>query len=305
MTFVEHNNREKANKFAEYVTGKPLRQYLAQKVKQYCGENVSVFDGAAGSGQLEQFISMTDFHAVEIQQESCEALKINFPHAVVSNQSFFTYQSDIQVDAIVMNPPYSLKLKGLPEEDQQAIKELYPWKKSGVVDDIFLLKSMTYTKRYGFYIMFPGIAYRQSEKKMRELVGNNLVELNEIQNGFEDTSINVIFLVIDKEKENPEISKEIYDCRTQKIEYQESDTLNSDFSWVIPKKPVEKEEIDIDKVNAELDQMAIDHLKKHLASQLILIQFFNADIDLKSFITRCHKVLDDYLLAYNFAVGLE
>ena len=51
--------------------------------------------------------------------------------------------------------------------------------------------------------------------------------------------------------------------------------------------------------------MAIDNLEKHLASQLILIQFFNADIDLKSFITKCHKVLDDYLLAYNFMVGLE
>ena len=147
MTFVEHNNREKANKFAEYVTGKPLRKYLANKVKQYCGENISVFDGAAGSGQLEQFISIADFHAVEIQQESCEALKTNFPLAVVDNQSFFTYQSDIQVDAIAMNPPYSLKLKDLPEEDHQAIKELFPWKKSGVVDDIFLLKSMTYTKR--------------------------------------------------------------------------------------------------------------------------------------------------------------
>lgn len=305
MKFVEHNNRAKANKFAEYVTGKPLREYLANKVKRYCGENVSVFDGAAGSGQLEQFISMTDFHAVEIQQESCEALKTNFPRAVVNNQSFFTYRSDIQVDAIAMNPPYSLKLKDLPEEDQQAIKELYPWKKSGVVDDIFLLKSMNYTKRYGFYIMFPGIAYRQSEKKMRELVGNNLVELNEIQNGFEDTPINVIFLVIDKEKDTPEISKEIYDCKTKKVEYQESDKLNSDFSWVIPKKPVEKEEIDIDIVNAELDQMAIDHLEKHLASQLVLIQFFNADIDIKLFITKCHKVLDDYLLAYNFMVGLE
>lgn len=305
MTFVEHNNRQKANKFAEYVTGKPLREYLANKVKQYCGENVSVFDGAAGSGQLEQFISMTDFYAVEIQQESCEALKMNFPRAIVNNQSFFTYQSDIQVDAIAMNPPYSLKLKDLPEEDQEAIKELFPWKKSGVVDDIFLLKSMAYTKRYGFYIMFPGIAYRQSEKKMRELVGNNLVELNEIQNGFEDTSINVIFLVIDKEKNSPEISKEIYDCKTQKIEYEESDTLDSDFRWVAPSKPAEKEEIDIDKVNAELDQMALNHLEKHLASQLILIQFFNADIDLKSFITKCHKVLDDYLLMYNFAVGLE
>lgn len=302
MTFVEHNNREKANKFAEYVTGKPLREYLANKVKQYCGKNISVFDGAAGSGQLEQFISMTDFHAVEIQQESCEALKTNFPNAFVNNQSFFTYQSDIQVDAIAMNPPYSLKLKDLPEEDQEAIKELFPWKKSGVVDDIFLLKSMTYTKRYGFYIMFPGIAYRQSEKKMRELVGNNLVELNVIHNGFEDTSINVIFLVIDKEKSSPEISKEIYDCKTKKVEYEESDTLDSDFRWVAPSKPVEKEEIDIDQVNAELDQMAINHLEKHLASQLILIQFFNADIDLKSFITKCHKVLDDYLLMYNFAV---
>lgn len=31
MTFVEHNNREKANKFAEYVTGKHLREYLAKK----------------------------------------------------------------------------------------------------------------------------------------------------------------------------------------------------------------------------------------------------------------------------------
>ena len=305
MAFVEHNNRAKANKFAEYVTGKPLREYLANKVKRYCGENVSVFDGAAGSGQLEQFISMTDFHAVEIQQESCEALKTNFPCAVVNNQSFFTYRSDIQVDAIAMNPPYSLKLKDLPEEDQQAIKEQYPWKKSGVIDDIFLLKSMTYTKRYGFYIMFPGIAYRQSEKKMRELVGNNLVELNVIQNGFEDTSINVIFLVIDKEKNSTEISKEIYDCKTKKVEYEESDMLDSDFRWVAPSKPVEKEEIDIDQVNAELDQMAINHLEKHLASQLILIQFFNADIDLKSFITKCHKVLDDYLLMYNFAVGSE
>lgn len=302
MAFVEHNNREKANKFAEYVTGKALREYLAQKVKRYCGENISVFDGAAGSGQLEQFISMTDFHAVEIQRESCEALKTNFPRVVVNNQSFFTYQSDVQVDAIAMNPPYSLKLKDLPEEDKKSIQELYPWKKSGVVDDIFLLKSLTYTKRYGFYIMFPGIAYRQSEKKMRELVGNNLVELNVIQNGFEDTSINVIFLVIDKEKSNPEISKEIYDCKTRSIEYQESDTLDSDFRWVVPNKPVEKEEIDIDQVNAELDQMAINHLEKHLASQLILIQYFNADIDLKSFITRCHKVLDDYLLMYNFAV---
>lgn len=304
MEFVEHNNRKEANKFAEYITGQPLRKYLADKVKHFCGENISIFDGAAGSGQLEQFINMKALYAIEIQRKSCEALKTNFPNAIVNNQSFFTYQTDIQVDATVMNPPYSLRLKDLPGEDQEAIKELFPWKKSGVVDDVFLLKSLNHTKRYGFYIMFPGVAYRKTEKKMRELIGNNLVELNVIQNGFEDTPVNVLFLVIDKEKENPKISKEIYDCRNQKVEYRETDELNSDFDWVMPTKPVEKEKIDIDQVNAELDQMVIDRLENHLANQLVLIEYFNADIDLLNFITKCHKVLDDYLLMYNFAVKI-
>lgn len=303
MEFVEHNNRKEANKFAEYITGQPLRKYLADKVKHFCGENISIFDGAAGSGQLEQFINMKALYAIEIQRKSCEALKTNFPNAIVNNQSFFTYQTDIQVDATVMNPPYSLRLKDLPGEDQEAIKELFPWKKSGVVDDVFLLKSLNHTKRYGFYIMFPGVAYRKAEKKMRELIGNNLVELNVIQNGFEDTPVNVLFLVIDKEKENPKISKEIYDCRNQKVEYRETDELNSD-DWVMPTKPVEKEKIDIDQVNAESDQMVIDHLENHLANQLVLIEYFNADIDLLNFITKCHKVLDDYLLMYNFAVKI-
>ena len=304
MEFVEHNNRKEADKFAEYITGQLLRKYLADKVKHFCGENISIFDGTAGSGQLEQFVDMKILYAIEIQRKSCEALKTNFPNAIVNNQSFFTYQTDIQADAAVMNPPYSLRLKDLPEEDQEAIKELFPWKKSGVVDDVFLLKSLNHTKRYGFYIMFPGVAYRKAEKKMRELIGNNLVELNVIQNGFEDTPINLLFLVIDKEKENPKISKEIYDCRDQKIEYRETDELNLDFDWVMPTKPVEKEKIDIDQVNAELDQMVIDHLENHLANQLVLIEYFNADIDLLNFITKCHKVLDDYLLMYNFAVKI-
>lgn len=28
----EHNNRKKANQFAEYITGKELRKYVASKV---------------------------------------------------------------------------------------------------------------------------------------------------------------------------------------------------------------------------------------------------------------------------------
>lgn len=191
--FTEHNNRQKANKFAEYITGETLRRYVAQKVRQYAGENVSVFDGAAGSGQLEQFVQPREFVAVEIQPESCEALHQNYPQAVIFNQSFFTYRSEQICDCVIMNPPFSLKFKDLSEEEQTQIQAEFPWKKSGVVDDIFVLKGLAQAKRWGFFILFPGVGYRNTEKQFRTLIGNQLVELNRIQNAFEDTQIEVLF----------------------------------------------------------------------------------------------------------------
>ncbi|MDK6900617.1 SAM-dependent methyltransferase, partial [Streptococcus agalactiae] len=95
---------------------------------------------------------------------------------------------------------FSIAFKGLPEEDKNAIQEVFSWKKSGKVDDIFVLKSLKYTKRFAFYILVPGVAYRGTEKKFRELIGNQLAELNVIQNAFDDTSIDVLFIVIDKNK---------------------------------------------------------------------------------------------------------
>ena len=68
----EHNNRKRANKFAEYITGQPLRKYLARKVKEYAGDNIMLFDGACGSGQLAQHVNFTHLTAVEIQQEACD-----------------------------------------------------------------------------------------------------------------------------------------------------------------------------------------------------------------------------------------
>lgn len=201
-----------------------------------------------------------------------------------------------------MNPPYSLKFKELPEEDRTAIQELYSWKKSGVVDDIFMLKAMKYTKRYGFFIMFPGITYRASEKNMRELIGNQLVELNEIQNGFEDTQINVVFIVLDKQKTSNKYSGEIYDAKTKRILWQEENTIDDD-KWQIPRIEVEKEEINIDEVNSELDKFVLDHLENHLASQLMLIQTFQADINYLGFISKAYDMLNKYELYYNFGIA--
>lgn len=295
----EHNNRKKANKFAEYITGSEMRKYTAEKVKKYCGDNPSVFDGAAGSGQLEQFIQPSVFTAVEIQNEACEVLQENYPSANVINDDFFVHTETEQYDAIVMNPPFSLQFKEQSEEAKNVIQKLFPWKKSGKVDDIFMLKSLEYSKRYGFYIMFPGIAYRSLELKMRELIGNRLLELNTIENAFEDTPISVIFIIIDKEKTSDECIRELYDCKTKKK--LASDKWKIDYDkWEQIRIEAEKEEIDIDFVNSKLDQLALDHLENHLASQLMVIQAFQADINYLGFISEAYDILNKYELYYNF-----
>lgn len=299
--FKEHNNREIANQHAEYITGKALRQYLADKVKQYLGEPVTVFDGAVGSGQLEQFIKPSHLYGVDIQAPSVEACRENFPDSTISHQSFFTYDSEVVADAVVMNPPFSLKFKNLPEADRQAIQADFPWKKSGVVDDIFLLKSLRFTKRYAFHIMFPGPAYRKTERMMRDLIGNQLAELNQITNAFDDTGIAVMFLVIDKEKTSPECRRELYDCKTKKQLVADTWTIDSD-NWELPRVYEEKELIDIDAVNNTLDELALQHLENHLKSQLLAIHYFEADINFLAFISKAYDILNQYELDYNFGV---
>lgn len=252
----EFNNRKIAKKYAEYITGKELRQYAAGKIKKYVSSLKSIFDGAAGSGQLEEYVKPEKFVAVEIQKSAADVLKENYINSRVYNKSFFQFDEDVICDAVLMNPPFSMKLKEQDEEDIKAIQKEFPWKKSGVVDDIFLLKSLNFTKRYGFYIMFPGITYRRAELKMRELIGNSLLELNTIENAFEDTSISVIFIVIDKEKNTNTYHSELYDCKTKTIKAEQEITLEKDLNtWERATFIEEKEKIDIVKLEAEIKRL--------------------------------------------------
>lgn len=252
----EFNNRKIAKKYAEYITGKELRQYAAEKIKKYVPNLKSIFDGAAGSGQLEEYVKPEKFVAVEIQKSAADVLKENYINSRVYNKSFFQFDEDVICDAVLMNPPFSMKLKEQDEEDIKAIQKEFPWKKSGVVDDIFLLKSLNFTKRYGFYIMFPGITYRRAELKMRELIGNSLLELNTIENAFEDTRISVIFIVIDKEKNTNTYHSELYDCKTKTIKAEQEITLEKDLNtWERATFIEEKEKIDIVKLEAEIKRL--------------------------------------------------
>lgn len=254
----EFNNREIAKQHAEFITGKELRQYVAKKIKELVGENPTIFDGAVGSGQLEQYINPKWIYGVEIQEKACEVFKENYPNSDISNVSFFNYESDVKADCILMNYPFSLKFKDLSDEEKTNIQKEFAWKKSGVVDDIFILKSLNYTKRYGVYIGFPGITYRKSEEQLRNEIGKNLKELSVIQNAFEDTTIDVVLIVIDKEKTSREVYQEIYDCKLKKT--LKSETVDTEV-WTIPRVYEEKEEIDIEKLENKIHEMKMKRRK--------------------------------------------
>ena len=120
---VEHDNRQIAKKYAEYLTRDELRRYTANKVRQYVVGRPTIFDGAIGSGQLEQYVNAIKIYAVEIQNSACRALSENFKNVDVENKSFFNYdRADVLVDCVIMNPPFSLSFKELSEEEQKNIQ---------------------------------------------------------------------------------------------------------------------------------------------------------------------------------------
>lgn len=296
MSFKEHNNRDISKKLAEYITGIELRKYVAKKVKQYINlENPTVFDGAVGSGQLEQFVNPAILYGVDVQENSIDLAKENFKNTELEVKSFFEYEKEnLIVDCVVMNPPFSIKFKDLSEQEQNNIQKEFNWKKSGVVDDIFVLKSLKYTKRFGFYILFPGVGYRRTEETFRKLIGNNLAELNRIDNAFTDTGISVIFIVIDKEKNDNKVYREIYDCKLDKQILEDEWILEDDCYWQQPQEEREVEEVDINALNTKASELWISGVKKNLELDLFLVQECNANIDILGNIKRLKSICKEF-----------
>ena len=296
MSFKEHNNRDISKKLAEYITGIELRKYVAKKVKQYVNlENPTVFDGAVGSGQLEQFVNPAILYGVDVQENSINSAKENFKNTELEVKSFFEYEkNDLLVDCVIMNPPFSIKFKDLSEIEQKNIQKEFEWKKSGVVDDIFVLKSIKYTKRYGFYILFPGVGYRRTEEQFRKLIGNNLAELNRIDNAFTDTTISVLFIVVDKEKTNNKVYREIYNCKLDKKILEDEWILEDECFWQQPQEEREVEEVDIDALNTKASELWISGVKKNLELDLFLVQECGANIDVSGNIKKLKSICKEF-----------
>lgn len=211
----------------EFFTPQNVSKLIAQ-LAMHKQETVNkIYDPAAGSGSLllqakkhfDNHIIQEGFYGQEINHTTYNLARMNMFLHNVNYDKFHLVHGDTLLhpdlgdekpfDAIVSNPPYSVKWAG--DKDPTLINDdrfapagvLAPKSKA---DFAFVLHALSYLSSKGraALVCFPGIFYRGgAEQKIRKyLVDNNFVEtvISLAPNLFFGTSIAVNILVLSKSK---------------------------------------------------------------------------------------------------------
>lgn len=211
----------------EFFTPQHVSKLIAQ-IAMHKQERVNkIYDPAVGSGSLllqakkhfDNHIIEEGFYGQEINHTTYNLARMNMFLHNVNYDKFNIVLGDTLIDpqlgdekpfdAIVSNPPYSVKWKG--DDDPTLINDdrfapagvLAPKSKA---DFAFVLHALSYLSSKGraALVCFPGIFYRSgAEQKIRKyLVDNNFVEsvISLAPNLFFGTSIAVNILVLSKSK---------------------------------------------------------------------------------------------------------
>ncbi|WP_312360165.1 type I restriction-modification system subunit M [Agrobacterium sp.] len=216
----------------EFFTPQHVSKLIAQLAMHKQKKVNKIYDLACGSGslllqakkQFDDHIVEEGFFGQEINHTTYNLARMNmFLHNI--NYDKFKirlgntltepdFGDDKPFDAIVSNPPYSLKWIGtddptlINDERFKAAGVLAPKSKA---DFAFVLHALSYLSSKGraAIVCFPGIFYRGgAEQKIRQyLVDNNFVEtvISLAPNLFFGTTISVDILVLSKHKQNTEI----------------------------------------------------------------------------------------------------
>ncbi len=216
----------------EYFTPTHVSKLIAQLAMHKQTTVNKIYDPAAGSGSLllqakkhfDAHIIEDGFYGQELNHTTYNLARMNmFLHNI--NYDKFQIElgdtlinphfgDDKPFDAIVSNPPYSVKWIG--SDDPTLINDdrfapagvLAPKSKA---DFAFVLHALSYLSSKGraAIVCFPGIFYRGgAEQKIRQyLVDNNYVEsiISLAPNLFYGTTIAVTILVLAKNKKNTDI----------------------------------------------------------------------------------------------------
>lgn len=211
----------------EFFTPQHVSKLIAQLAMHKQASVNKIFDPACGSGSLllqakkhfDAHIIEDGFYGQEINHTTYNLARMNmFLHNI--NYDKFNIQlgntlidphfaDDKPFDAIVSNPPYSVKWKGADDPTLINDERFAP---AGVLapkskaDFAFVLHALSYLSSKGraAIVCFPGIFYRGgAEKRIRQyLIDNNYVEtvISLAPNLFFGTTIAVNILVLSKHK---------------------------------------------------------------------------------------------------------
>ena len=211
----------------EFFTPQHVSRLIAQLAMHRQSSVNKIYDPAAGSGslllqakkQFDDHIIEEGFFGQEINHTTYNLARMNmFLHNINYNKFNIQlgdtltnphFENDKPFDAIVSNPPYSVKWIG--SDDPTLINDerfapagvLAPKSKA---DFAFVLHALSYLSAKGraAIVCFPGIFYRGgAEQKIRKyLVDNNFIEtvISLAPNLFFGTSIAVNILVLSKHK---------------------------------------------------------------------------------------------------------
>ena len=211
----------------EFFTPQTVSKLIAQLAMHKQDKVNKIYDPAAGSGSLllqakkhfDNHIIEEGFYGQEINHTTYNLARMNmFLHNINYDKFHIVLGNTLEnpqlgddkpFDAIVSNPPYSIKWKG--SDDPTLINDdrfapagvLAPKSKA---DFAFVLHALSYLSSKGraALVCFPGIFYRGgAEQKIRKyLVDNNFVEtvISLAPNLFFGTSIAVNILVLSKSK---------------------------------------------------------------------------------------------------------
>lgn len=311
----------------EFFTPQSVSKLLAGIVMDGKEKVNKVYDPTCGSGAL--LLQMKKHFMQHIIEEGFYGQEINMTNYNMSRMNMFLHninynnfnikrgdtllnpmhENEKPFDAIVSNPPYSIKWVGkddptlINDERYAPAGKLAP---KSYADYAFILHALNYLSSVGkaAIVTFPGIFYRKgAEKTIREyLVKNNFIDtiINLPPNLFFGTGISTCILVLSKNKTNTDIlfidASEEYKKETNKNILSEKNIKNildiirkrKDIEYV--SKLASKE--DIEKLDFELS--VNNYVKKKDTREKIDINVLNKEIDetVKN-ITALRKKIDE------------
>ncbi len=216
----------------EFFTPQSVSKLLAKIVTDNKEKINKVYDPTCGSGslllqmkkQFDEHIIEDGFYGQEINMTNYNLARMNmFLHNINYNKFSIErgdtlldpkHKNDKPFDAIVSNPPYSVKWVGsddptlINDERFAPAGKLAPKSKA---DFAFIMHTLSYLSPIGHaaIVCFPGIFYRSgAEKTIREyLVENNFVDtvISLPSNLFFGTSIATNILVLSKNKSDNKV----------------------------------------------------------------------------------------------------